>query len=314
MGCAMSTKESTNGQVKLVFASIVFPDSSSETNALLLAESIRAFAGILSQAPVWFYLPQNGKQLSTIAKNKLSALDVTLIPFDVGEEILRFPFTGHSIAAAQAESMALDKANFIAWLNPNTIVLQEPIDFILQDNKTLGFKPVHHTLLGSRYDEPLDSFWTLVYSYCNVPEDRVVPMMTHVEGEKIRPYINSGLLVTRPERNLLRAWRDVFLEAYQEPVFREFYQQDERYAIFIHQAVLSGVILSMLTTEEMQELPQTYNYPLHLHTEDITGTRPSGLEELVTVRHEGFYKNPDWRKKIPAGEPIKQWITERLLR
>jgi len=70
----------------------------------------------------------------------------------------------------------------------------------------------------------------------------------------------------------------------------------------------------MFTTEEMQELPQTYNYPLHLHTEDITGNRPSGLEDLVTVRHEGFYKDPDWRKKMPAGEPIKQWITKRLLR
>ena len=295
-----------------MFASIIFPDRSSETNALLLAESIRAFAGFLSHAPVWFYVPQNGKRLSTIATNKLSALNVTLIPFDVDEEVLRFPFTGHSIAAALAESMASNQANFIAWLNSNTIVLQEPRNFLLQDNKTLGFKPVHHTLLGSRYDEPLDSFWTLIYRYCNVPKDHVVPMMTHVEGVKIRPYINSGLLVTRPEKGLLRAWRDAFLRAHQEPAFREFYQQDERYAIFIQQAILSAVILSMLTTEEMQELPQTYNYPLHLHAEDITGTRPSGLEDLVTVRHEGFYKDPDWCKKMPAGEPIKQWIAERL--
>ena len=209
--------------------------------------------------------------------------------------------------------MALDQASFIVWLIPNTIVLQEPSDFFLRGNKTLGFKPVHHTLLGSRYNEPLDSFWTLIYRYCNVPKDRVVPMMTHVEGEKIRPYVNSGVLVTRPEKRLLRAWRDAFLEAYQEPAFREFYQQDERYAIFIHQAILSGIILSMLTTDEMQELSQTYNYPLHLNTEDITGTRPSGLEELVTVRHEGFYKDPDWSKKMPAGELIKQWIAERLL-
>jgi len=217
------------------------------------------------------------------------------------------------MAAAQAESMASGQASFIAWLNPNTIVLQEPRDFLLHDTKTLGFKPVHHILLGSRYNEPLDSFWTLIYSYCKVPENRVVPMMTQVEGEKIRPYINSGLLVIRPERGLLSAWRDAFLEAYQEPEFREFYQQDERYVIFIHQAMLSGVILSMLPTEEMQELPQTYNYPLHLHAEDITGTRPSGLEELVTVRHEGFYKDSNWSKKMLAGELIKQWIADRLL-
>jgi hypothetical protein len=38
-------------------------------------------------------LPQNGKQFSTIAKNKLTALDVTLVPFDVDEEVLQFPCT-----------------------------------------------------------------------------------------------------------------------------------------------------------------------------------------------------------------------------
>jgi N-acyl-L-homoserine lactone synthetase len=57
-----------------------------------------------------------------------------------------------------------------------------------------------------------------------------------------------------------------------------------------------------------------YNYPIHLYDEDATGRRPSGLEELVTFRHEGFYDEPDWEEKMPAREPLKRWIRERLLK
>ncbi len=79
------------------------------------------------------------------------------------------------------------------------------------------------------------------------------------------------------------------------------------------QAVLSGVILSKLVESQMQELSMRYNYPLNLFAEDLTENRPNSLEECPTVRHEGFYLSPDWMKTMPAGEPLKQWIAERLI-
>jgi len=195
----------------------------SETGALLLAESIRAFAGSLSQTPIWFFMPKTEKQLSTTAKERLLALGVSLIPLDIDKEILSFPFTGKAQAAALAESMASGNTDFLAWLDTNTVVIQEPKDFLLQNDKSLGYRPVHHTLVGSRYNEPLDAFWTSLYRYCNVPEERIFPMMTHVDGTVIRPYFNAGLLVTRPEKRLFQIWRDTFFKVYQKPSFQKFY-------------------------------------------------------------------------------------------
>ena len=298
---------------KLIFTSIVFPNRSSETQALLLAESIRAFAGSLAQAPIWFLTPDIEKQLSATFKEKLLALNICLIPFKIDHEILRFPLAGDVFAAALAELKAHNQTDLLAWLGSNTVVVQEPRDFLLPDDKVLGFRPVHHALIGSRYDESLDPFWTLIYRRCNVRKDRVFPMTTHVDGTRIRPYFNAGLMVTRPERRLLQAWRETFFRIYQEPSFQKFYQKDERYSVFVHQAVLSGVILSTLETSEIQELPPTYNYPLHLHAQDVTDHRPSSLEELVTFRHEGFYADPEWINKMPAKEPLKQWIAKRLM-
>ena len=211
-----------------MFASIVDPKrSSSERNALLLVESIRAFAGSLSGAPVWCFTPEHGGQVSDTLRDRLEALDVTLIPFKMDPEVAAFRFTGEASAAALAESMADGRVECLAWLNANSLVLREPREFLLPEGKSLGYRPVHHTNIGSRYGETLDPFWTLIYGYCDVPEGRVFPMRTHVDGEVIRPYFNAGCHATRPGRGLLRAWRDVYLTVYDEPDLKKFYGRDK---------------------------------------------------------------------------------------
>lgn len=197
-------------------------------------------------------------------------------------------------------------------MGTNTVVLHEPEAFLLPNEKSLGYRPVHHTLIGSRYDTPIDKFWTLVYRYCKVPQDRIFPMETHTDNTKIRPYFNAGMLITRPRENLLRNWSATFFALYQKPAFQEFYKKDRLYKIFIHQALLSGAILSNFKTDELLELPSTYNYPLHLFKEDITDHRPSFIEEVVTFRHENFYQNKKWAKKMPAKQKLIQWLTERI--
>ena len=210
----------------LVFASTVYPRRGSETNSLLLAESIRSFGGALSRAPIWYFVPDYGEPLSDDTREQLLALGVALTPFEIEAEVARFPFTGDAEAAAIAESRALGRANALAWLNPNTLVLREPRGFLLPDGKVLGYRPVHHTNVGSRYGEPLDPFWTLIYRFCGVPGDRVFPMRTHVDGEVLRPYFNAGCHATRPGRGLLRAWRDAFLGIYREPALLELYHEN----------------------------------------------------------------------------------------
>jgi hypothetical protein len=298
---------------KIVFASLMLPRPSSETNALLLVESIRAFAGSLSQTPIWLFSPDDGQQSSSTLTDRLRALKVPRIPYPIDRNVRTFPFTEKVQAHAVAEARASGHTDLLAWIDANTVVLQDPQAFLLPEDRALGFRPVHHTLIGSRFEDPLDPFWTLIYQHCAVPRDRVFPMRTHVDNTRLRPYFNAGLLITRPETGLIRSWRDTFFQVYQAPAFQAFYQRDARYRIFMHQAVLSGIILATLTPTEMQELPPTYNYPLHLHEEDVTGHRPSGLEDLTTFRHEGFYEDPEWRTKMPAKAPLKQWIADRLI-
>jgi len=298
---------------QLVVATISSPNKASETNAILLTESIRAFGGLLADTPIWCFTPDTERCVSDTFKNRLDSLEVALVPFELERETREFAFAGHVQAAANAESRAMDEAQLLVWLSPNTLVLQEPKGFLLQRGKALGYRPVHHKLLGLDYGEPLDEFWTLIYQHCEVPEDRVFPMRTQVEDIEIRPYFNAGSLVVDPRAKILQAWLETFLRTYRKPEYQTFYNQDTRYEIFMHQAVLSGVILSNLVAEEIQELPSQYNYPLNLYDEDRTAGRPESLEDCVTIRHEGFYEDPLWMEKIPARSSLREWIAERLL-
>ncbi|MHA1943294.1 MAG: hypothetical protein ACW96M_02755, partial [Candidatus Thorarchaeota archaeon] len=145
---------------KMVFASVIHPGRTSELNALLFVESFREFAGDLSRTPIWCYVPESDEQISTTVKERLLALDVLLFPFN---ESQRFPFLGHAQAASLAESRAEGQADILVWSATNTVFLQEPRKFLLQVGKSLGYRPVHHALIGSRFNEPLDSFWSLIY-------------------------------------------------------------------------------------------------------------------------------------------------------
>ena len=297
---------------QLIITSVIYPQKNSELNTLLLIESIRSFGGTLSKTPIWVLTPESSRAISDNTKERLQALDTNLISFVMDETKLPFFFADTIQAIAFAETLAERDTSLLVWMDSNTLVLNEPTDFLLPEDKSLGYRPVHHTLIGSRFSEPLDPFWTQIYGSCQVPEDRVFPMVTHVDATEIRPYFNAGLLITRPTNRLFRTWHDTFFELYKNPACQEFYQQDHRYKIFVHQAALSGVILSMYPQEELHELPNEYNYPLHLFSEDVSKSRPSTLEELVTIRHEGFYQDSEWYDKMPAKTVLKTWIKEKL--
>jgi hypothetical protein len=297
---------------KLVFVSVVHQHKISETNLLLLIESIRKFAGSLSRIPIWVFTPDKPEKLSSTLTTRMKELNVTLIPFKIESNVRKFFFASEIKALALAELRAINQTRLLAWIDSNTLVLQEPSNCLLPDERSLGYRPVHHTNIGSRFDKPADSFWIEVYEACHVAQDQIFPMITHVDAAKIRPYFNAGFLITRPEKQLFKIWSDTFFDVYQEPRFQAFYKQSRRYWIFMHQAILSGIILASYSKDELQELPPTYNYPLHLLAKDISKNAPTSLDGLVTMRHEGFYRRPDWFSKMPANEPLKRWIAQKL--
>ncbi|WP_455464588.1 flavin reductase family protein [Candidatus Hodarchaeum mangrovi] len=276
--------------------------------SILFATSIREFGGKLANTPIWMFFDSTESSPKSVTENKLNDLRVQLFPYTHEPNQERFPFLNWVFTASLAETKAKSKTKNLAWLSPETLILNEPFDLILQADKKLGFRPVHHTLIGSVITEEVDPYWKTIYNLCQVDATKIFPMRTHIDGKTIRPYFNAGCLVVNPNHGILNLWFEKFKEIFPRPEMKEFYKHNELYAIFTHQAILVGTVISKYDLDEIQELPFTYNYPLHLYHEAREELRPSSIKDLTTIRYENLavLKNSEFAK------PIIEWVNNQL--
>lgn len=294
------------------FATLATRNSVNQT--ILLIESLRSFGGEFADSHVIAVTPAHSGDLPPQAAERLAALDVQQAVFEMPESLHGFPLAVVPAGAAAAETAVAESAAadlpLLAWLLPDTLVLNPPKAFDLPDGVDFAYRPVHHTLVGSIYDQPPDPFWTAIYRHCATPLERLFPMQTCVRDHTLRPYFNAGLAVVRPGLGLLRAWNDHFVRLAHHPEFEPFYQQDGRYAVFMHQAVLSALVPARLVESQVQELPESINYPVHLHSDYPPKRRPALLSDLVTCRYEEF---DVLRQALETGlfaEPQQSWMKE----
>ena len=294
----------------IIFACMTSPGERAK-EALLLARSIRTYAGCLASKPIWVLIPETEDKLAPQFEADFDSINVRLIPFALSEEARAFPFAAKTFAAASAEALAEDKTAILVWMDRDSVVLQEPLALRLPQGKVLGYRPVDHTLIGSPYDSPVDEFWDLVYKLCDVPAEKLFPMIASVDQKRIRPYFNAGMLVVRPERKLLRSWGENFARYYLAASFEPFYNQDILYRIFIHQAILAGTILSRSDQGELHQLPHLINYPLHMHSSYPADRRPARMNDLVTCRCDTFFYDPSLEADVAIDEPLKSWLNDQ---
>jgi len=305
--------------MRLVFAFMPALGSPAQ-ETVLLVQSIRRFAGALASAPVWVMNPvgDGSTSVSSLGENErrqLEAGGAVVRDFTGGQEAWGFPFAAKVYAAAEAEEAAAREADILVWMDSDTLVVDDPVELLLPPGKGLGFVPVMLALIGSRHDQPVDAFWTWMYESCGTPTGEVWPVRTVVDGVGIRAYINAGLMAVRSERTLLRRWRDNFSRLYRDPEAEVFYGANVLYRIFFHQAVLAATALSVLSLEEVVQLPRTYNYPLHLLDRYPVLARLPRINDAVTCRYDefAFFQNPDWQANMKVDEPLRSWILKQLM-
>lgn len=297
---------------RLSFATLASPGTPA-ARARLLASSIRRFGGRLAASPIRVMLGDDPAEQPgwPEARGALLSLGVTITPSVPAGAETEFPFFGKVAAAAAAEGQARGEDDLLVWLDADTIVLREPSQFLLPSTTSLGCRPVHHRLIGPGWEDPLDRFWQLIYSFFGVPEDRLFPMTTHA-GERITPYLNAGLLVVRPGRGLLARWWDNCRAALGHRGLMECCRDGELHALFLHQAVLTATVLAALPAHEMHQFGPEVNYPLHLHHEMPPERRVSLVDELTTVRYEEVLARPGWQERFPMSPSLRHWLEANL--
>lgn len=279
--------------------------------ASMLAKNLVRFSGHFNECLHWiFELPAAQPDAERMTSTPNFIRFVPTLPQEIGD----FPFAKKVFVAAEAESLAEEAlAPQLVWMDTDTLVMKEPQALILKEGVKIAVAPVHIQNISSRMDQAADGFWQLIYSYCHVSKNHVFSMNTVVDKVQIRPHFNAGLISAHPQAGILRKWRDNFAGLYQDPRMLEFFEQDERYKVYLHQAVLAATILSLCKRDEIKILPNEYNFPLHLISRMDEQSKPAFLNELVTARYEDL-DEAGWQTALPVKEPFKSWLADALLK
>ncbi len=314
MTSASDTSPHSPGEkIPLVFAAYA-EDQEQLRHAFYLVESIRAFAGKYRTAPIWIYLPAPLLEAEMSAAERFAALDAELRVSETPREARRYYFAGKVFAAGDAETAAVDVAHLLVWMDEDTIILREPIDFDLPEGTAFAYRPVMHNRSGALYDRPPNPYWSRIYEKLAVAEKDLFPVVTPADGQKIRAYFNAGLLVVRPERGILRQWPGDFAVLYSDPELIRMCDEDITNKIFLHQTALVGAVLNTISKNELMELSGWYNYPLFFDQQWEADREFGSIEDVVTLRYDVYFRDPDpeWKQKLTGPDHLVAWLAERL--
>ncbi len=283
---------------------VLNPDQERKAEALI--KSLRRFGGAYSGIPVYVVLgdPQN------LPCTRLRQPDVRLIPTDAEEIGLRYPLAIKAYAAAQVERLVADYVDTLAWFDPETLVLGPLQALDLGSTFDAAVRPVFKlNNIGLAADASPDVFWRPIYRATGLNPSKIPVVKTLVEGKSIKAYYNCEVFSVRPRAGIFRRWAACLEPFLKDQDFQREACPDPPHRLFLHQAVLSAVIVSQAPASRRQVLIDSCGYPLNLHQELPTARRAAVFNALSAIILEDLWDNqPGWLKMLDSREPLKTWL------
>jgi len=273
-----------------------------EAQACLLSESIRRFGGALADGPIYAVQARGTQPLHRDTIAAFTTLGVRHHAGKFNTELANVPTTNKVFAVTEIEQIAVE--DFLVFLDTDTVLLDEPAEFLLPEGSDLGVQPTVRKFRGSTgIEDPNDPYWRKVYAVCDVPEPPYVRTMA--DKVTIRGYYNGGVVAYRRAEFLGRRWLDYLRRL--DPV-----TQSDRHNL--DQIALAALAANF--PDRVALLPFTYNYNIARRSEFIGEMRRVDLDGLVHIHYHNAFEAPDILARIrPAlsqADERYRWLQERL--
>jgi len=290
---------------KIVFFTLVRTPEE-ELRSRLLIESLRSFGGELSQSTFWVFFTD--PQIAS--EHKSADLNVQTFPLKMPNKMKPYYFSDKVLACAYAEELAVKKVESLVWIDSGCMFFNPPHLFNLGTQYDAAVRPVHVRNVGLPPTDPLDTFWKAICNNFGIQDIHSV-VTTFLEGQVIRSYFNSHAFSINPSRGLMRKWFERLETLVNDKEFQEISCMDEWHKIFLHQAVISVLLVTNICSDRLRILPPDYIYPYNLHQSVPSKRRASSLNELVCIAYENRPLHPDDINDIEIHKPIREWLSAR---
>jgi len=278
--------------------------TSERSCARILIDSIRSFGGVLSHCPIWLFEANPQKAPCS----SLEGMDVQVFSLSVPDTVRHYYFADKVYACAQAEEMVTPRVQSLIWIDPACLIIKPPLLFDLSQSFDAAVRPVHIRNVGLSPTEPLDGFWKKICETVGV-HDIQTTVETFVDAQRIRSYFNSHAFAINPSKGLLCRWFECFEALVCDEEYQKGTCQDERHQIFLHQAVLSALLVTRLDPKRVRVLPPDYNYPYNLHQSVPLDRRAAALNDLVCIAYENRSLDPNLVDDIDIRDLLRSWLS-----
>jgi hypothetical protein len=279
-----------------------------ERSVRAMIKSIRENAGEYSNCKIYVVLAQPDEATG----NLLVGENVKLLRPEVDTVFLNYPLAVKAFAASQVEQLVKGKIQTLVWLDPGVIVLGSPEDLDLKGRYDVSVRPVSlvNNVGLSPGIEPND-YWSPIYKANMLDYKTVQTIETVVDDAQIQPYYNCEIYSVNPALGLCREWVAQLSELLRDESYQQNTCTTPRRRLFLHQAVLSGIVASKVKASRIKALPITCSYPFNQHDQLAEEKRVSSLNQLSAVIFDyAWISNPNWMDKIKIDEPLRSWLIE----
>jgi len=301
------TGKETNSFAVVTYAS----DNVQERSTRVFIKSVRERSGKYSDSKIYVVLGDH----ENFPCESLKGENVILLSLEMDSKFKDYPLAIKAFAAAQVEQLVKDEVTTLAWFDPATLVLNSLDEPDLENKYAISIRPVSllNTIGITPGSEP-NHYWKPIYDELGLNYNDVPTIETVVDEKPVQAYYNCEIFSVDPRLGIFTKWAEVLTklltdENYQKNVCNTFLRR-----LFLHQAVLSGVIDSKVSPDKIKPLSIKTGYPFGQHGKLSDAKKVNTLNELSAIIFDYQWdRNPQWAEIIPAEEPLKDWLTETYI-
>lgn len=277
-------------------------------DAALFIRSIRRFGGAMKDIPIHVM----NDAAAGLSLEPLKGLDIAIHDFSMPPAFRDFPFAAKVFACGAAERLLADQASVLLYFDTEMICFSSFEKLLPPDDRLVAVRPVMLlNRVGQTPDQPVSDYWSPIYAEAGLDASAVPTIRAYVDEKAIRFYINCEVMAVRPEVGIFRGWEEAFQKRVEDPEYLSTVCADPLRRIFLHQAVLSAVLLAKAGPDRIYWIPDKYVYSAHLHEKTPAAKKVARLNEAPVAGYDLQYAgDPALLTLVPVDEPYRSWIVK----
>lgn len=280
-----------------------------EGQSLLLAESIRTFAGNLKNTPIYSFHPRIGEPISINTQKAFKELDVIHQQIPINTQFSNYYLANKPLVCAYAEENV--DSDILVFIDSDKCFFSEPQELLIPEGYNVGIRPEYGQGIGSAgRNDSQEWYWQKLYQLLGVK--REIFVNTPIGNKRIRGYWNSGLVSVRRNAGIFKAWRMNFEKAMHLNI------TPPQGIYYLEQSILSATISAL--EGDIYELSSAYSYPLPLHNRLSKPYKLNSLNSTVSIHYFNMFYYYDWQKQLETlrnfnrKEEKYQWLCQGVIK